>query len=85
MITLSVETTEEVLLEAETAETVTLDAEAVIAIPPEAYKGEYTIEPSEEEQTISIAGKTATQDITISPIPSNYGLITYNGSSIIVS
>lgn len=51
----------------------------------ERYSGEYTITPTTTTQVIDIAGKTASQNITINPIPQNYGLITWNGSSITVS
>lgn len=49
------------------------------------YDGEYSITPTAEAQTIPIVGKTARQNITIEPIPQNYGLITWNGSSLTVS
>ena len=49
------------------------------------YQGEYEFTPSEDTQIIEIDGLRATQDITINPIPSNYGLITYSGSGITVS
>lgn len=51
--------------------------------PP--YTGAYEYTPTEETQTIEISGKAATQDIIINPIPSNYGLITWNGSVLTVS
>ena len=42
--------------------------------------------PSAEEQTITAdAGLGGLSSVTISPIPQNYGLITYNGSTITVS
>ena len=49
------------------------------------YVGPYTFTPTQSTQTVLINGKTATQNITIDPIPSNYGLISYNGSSLKVS
>ena len=49
------------------------------------YEGSYDFTPSEEEQTIAIDHKMATQDITIQPIPTNYGLITWNGTTLTVS
>ena len=49
------------------------------------YTGAYTFTPTTSTQTIEIDGKTASQDITINPIPSNYGLITWNGSTLTVS
>lgn len=51
--------------------------------PP--FTGEYEYTPTEDTQTIAIQGKRATQDIVINPIPSNYGLITWNGTTITVS
>lgn len=49
------------------------------------YAGAYEFTPSAEAQTVPIYGKTATADIVISPIPSNYGLITWDGATITVS
>lgn len=49
------------------------------------YTGEYEFTPSSEEQTIPIYGKVASADIVINPIPSNYGLISWNGSTLTVS
>ena len=49
------------------------------------YEGDYEFTPTQQQQVIQIAGKAARQDIIINPIPSNYGLITYNGSFITVS
>ena len=48
----------------------------------EYYHGEYDFIPSEETQTIEISGLTALQNITVEPIPSNYGRIDWNGSRI---
>ena len=54
-------------------------------VPTEEYTGEYEFTPSEDTQTITIEGKTASQDIVIQPIPSNYGLITWDGRTLTVS
>lgn len=51
----------------------------------ERYEGEYEFTPSGSEQTVEISGKMATRNIVINPIPSNYGLITWDGSTITVS
>ena len=50
-----------------------------------AFIGDYEYTPSQSEQVIPIEGYMATQNITINPIPQNYGLITWNGSTITVS
>lgn len=57
----------------------------VISSEAEHYTGAYTFTPSTETQTIDIGGMIATGDITINPIPSNYGLITWNGNTLTVS
>lgn len=51
----------------------------------EEYAGPYEFTPTQEEQTVEIAHLQATQNITVNPIPSNYGLITWNGSTLTVS
>ena len=49
------------------------------------YTGEYIYTPTRETQTVPIGGMKALQNITINPIPQNYGLITWNGSALTVS
>lgn len=49
------------------------------------YDGSYSVTPSAEEQTLPTANRTTTENIVIAPIPSNYGLIVWNGSVITVS
>ena len=49
------------------------------------YDGETVITPSNETQVLSTDKHTLRSDITINPIPQNYGLITWNGSVITVS
>ena len=55
------------------------------AVQGEVYEGPYTFTPSSEEQVISTNGLMMDGDVTINPIPSNYGLITWNGSYLTVS
>ena len=50
-----------------------------------AYTGPTEITPTQETQTLSTAQKTVLVDITINPIPSNYGLITWDGATLTVS
>jgi len=54
-------------------------------IQAEYFTGPYEYTATPATQTIPIGGKTARSDITIDPIPSNYGLITWNGSVLTVS
>lgn len=49
------------------------------------YHGEYNFTPSAEVQTVPTAGMNLEEDIVIGAIPNNYGLITWNGSTITVS
>ena len=56
-----------------------------ITLVPDIYDGPTEFTPSEEIQTIGMADKYSTSSITINPIPSNYGLITYNGQTITIS
>ena len=51
----------------------------------EPYDGEYTVTPSSGTQTLDTANKLLARNVTINPIPSNYGLITWNGSTLTVS
>lgn len=49
------------------------------------YEGATEITPSEEAQVLQTNNFRMTDNITINPIPSNYGLITWDGSTITVS
>lgn len=49
------------------------------------YEGDYTITPSAETQVLETSGKRMTGDITVNPIPSNYGRIEWNGATLTVS
>ena len=49
------------------------------------YGGPTTFTPTAGEQIVPTAGYKLTTDIVINPIPSNWGLITWNGSTITVS
>lgn len=51
----------------------------------EPYEGSYTITPGRESITLQTANKRMTNNLTVNPIPQNYGLITYNGYELTVS
>ena len=53
--------------------------------PTGSYHGATEVTPSEETQVLPTAGEMLSSDITVNPIPSNYGLITWNGSTLTVS
>lgn len=49
------------------------------------YQGQTEVTPSSETQVLQTEGFTMLENITINPIPNNYGLITWNGSTLTVS
>jgi hypothetical protein len=49
------------------------------------YSGDYSVTPTEQGQTLPTAARQLNANIVIEPIPNNYGLITWNGSRIMVS
>lgn len=49
------------------------------------YTGEYSAIPSQERQVFRTNGKRMGEDFVVEPIPSNYGLITWDGSVLTVS
>lgn len=49
------------------------------------YTGATIVTPSTSEQVLATADKVVTRNIVVNPIPSNYGLITWNGSILTVS
>ena len=66
------------------AVSVGLATPVVASIVPE-YDGDYDITPSSTAQVFQTEGKRVLHDFVIEPIPQNYSLITYNGSTITVS
>lgn len=51
----------------------------------EEYTGPFVVTPNTETQTLLTQGLHMAQNVTVNPIPSNYGLITWNGSILTVS
>lgn len=51
--------------------------------PP--YAGEIVVTPSSEIQVLATELTTLTSNIIINPVPSNYGLVTWNGSFLMIS
>lgn len=49
------------------------------------YTGPMTVTPSRFSQTLLTNERYLTGNITVNPIPSNYGLITWDGSTLTVS
>lgn len=85
-IKLTVNTIEEATLNVANTGQIGLDAEPCIVIDRSIiYDGAYEWTPTDSVQTIEIANKKALENIKINPIPNNYGLITWNGSTLTVS
>lgn len=65
----------------------TYDLKASVGIPMNAnyYTGATEVTPTQEEQVLLTKNLIVSEHIKVNPIPSNYGLITYNGSIITVS
>lgn len=85
-IKLTVNISETAVLKVAGADPVALDVEPSILVDrSKVYEGDYEFTPSDTAQTIEIANERAINNITINPIPSNYGLITWNGSTLTVS
>ena len=52
---------------------------------PPSYEGPYEVTPSSAEQILETDAFYMNGNIIINPIPNNYGLITWNGSTLTVS
>lgn len=51
----------------------------------EHYQGPYAVTPAAHGQTLNTAGRIMDQDLVVEAIPSNYGLVTWDGSVLTVS
>ena len=49
------------------------------------YGGPYTVTPGRNAQVLETRGKIMTENVTVEPIPQNYGLVTWNGSILTIS
>ena len=58
---------------------------AVVAGGGTYYGGPYEVTPNKETQILQTSGRVMSNNVRINPIPSNYGLITWNGSALTVS
>jgi len=63
----------------------TVEAKSAVIVGGIPYAGSYEVTPGATAQTLPTASRMLAQDITINPIPSNYGLVTWDGSSLMVS
>lgn len=49
------------------------------------YEGPYTVVPGAVTQVLNTRGFAMAEDVIVEAIPSNYGLITWNGTTLTVS
>lgn len=56
----------------------------VIEVFPDAYEGQYQITPNAETQVLYTKRLAMIDNVTINPIPSNYGEIIWDGSTLTV-
>lgn len=49
------------------------------------YTGSYVVTPTQSTQVLYTDDLRMTDNVTVNPIPSNYGLITWDGSVLTVS
>ena len=57
----------------------------VVNADADEYDGPYEVTPTNVAQTLATRGLLSTADIVVNPIPSNYGLIQWNGAVLTVS
>lgn len=50
-----------------------------------AYDGPYEVSAARWAQVLPTAGRVMTGDLTVRPVPSNWGLVTWDGSTLTVS
>ena len=71
-------------VETDTPYPMSVDTE-IRTVAGESYQGDYHATPSDVAQVIPTAGLYMREDFTVEPIPSNYGLISWNGAILTVS
>ena len=77
--------TAEITLSTPRRQAVDLDVTSGGNIDHDEYIGPYTVTPTQETQTLKTKSKVLVKDVTVNPIPPNYGLITWDGSILTVS
>lgn len=71
--------------ELKSAQTIVGELTIPSAILPPEYAGPYTVTPYAVAQIVGTEGFYMTEDLVVEAIPSNYGLITWDGSTLTVS
>lgn len=84
-IKLRVQTNNDIRLTVSDNNSATFTAEQGIPLYPQDYTGSYEVTPSSQTQTLPTSGLMMTGNVVVNPIPSNYGLITWNGTGLRIS
>lgn len=63
----------------------TVDIRSISSVGAVPYDGPYEVVPSGVAQVLGTDGKMMNGDLVVAPIPSNYGLVTWDGSVLTVS
>ena len=66
-------------------QTVNCEVSTSIVQMAEDYIGDYNLIPTNEQTILQTKGHIMKDNITIEPIPKNYGLITWNGSVLTIT
>lgn len=65
--------------------TVDMAADSYDPADRDEYTGSYEVTPSQRAQILETSGLIMNRNVTINPIPRNYGLITWDGATLMVS
>ena len=84
-LSFTLESSEALSFELEDNGSMEFELETTNVIGVNTYDGPYEVTPSTETQTLATDNLLMTDNVTINPIPNNYGLITWNGSTLTVS
>ena len=86
MIPIKIETQKPIPITVESIAPIQLafTSELVQRVVTEPYEGDYTFTPGEEDQTVEIAGKTATENIIVKAVPENYGRLAWEPGTLTV-
>lgn len=85
-VALSVEPAEDLALTVEDGSAVlNLTLESEYIGKAEDYAGPYEVTPTSDAQVLDTQWLRMVENVIVAPIPSNYGLISWDGSSLMVS
>lgn len=60
-------------------------SETIVAGNVPNYEGSYVVTPTRNQQVLYTADRRLLHNVIINPIPSNYGLVEWNGSALRIS